>query len=204
MYFTYSQWIGVGLIILLICHEVRWHRQQVIKLKIEKEKGVNTRHVSDKVISYLITFKEKDPNFMFVSNSEQGVLAITTLPAFEAAHRHLRNELAQGTFKIYDRIILKVVPTFTFSIDYRNQRLVHTGSIGLFEKFVCARVFKVIGVDLEKVSSRDRNYFIEGLFRRDERLYIPYCSKESANEEIYKKFGHVYLDQLNEMINQGV
>lgn len=138
-----------------------------------------------------------------VNKSQKGIWAITNYDSFDTKLIEvLRVAWARGASSMCQRVLVEVLPTFTFAENKASQFPAHTGEAKELENLMEHLVIATTSMSRLDVDRKHYEEVLSILAVRDPRLYIPFVSSESVSsiEEEYRKFGQTTLQQAEEVL----
>lgn len=134
-------------------------------------------------------------------NRINNVVAICSEEDFRSAYERYRKDVEEGKIKASERVVLKVLPTFTFWKSYGAQTMMHTGGSKDGETFAAPIFERILGVTAEEMDSLGdacKEKVMRSLIIEDGRLFVPFAGGVSEEQE--KFYGKKSLDDFREFL----
>ena len=114
--------------------------------------------------------------FYYNTDANRDVMAITTAEAFQAGLDLHKERVADGEAKVWDKVVVHALPTFTFASSEETLRPVHTGVQQYLERMIDAIVLDITKHDRVGLSKREYEDVLKTILIRDRRLFVPYSN----------------------------
>jgi hypothetical protein len=219
--------LGLGATILL----GKVARSKFFAIKAQREKYTRFLRIARKIERIQKTVRCEGKPFLR-QNIVGGVIGIATDEDCQAAHTIFLKQVEGGAIKTYHRIILKVLPTFTFYTSTKFARVVHVGNQHHCDLIHYELATLIVGEDLDwyRQMYNDCNLgvstiggfdsfkqlrgspSIDGLFadlfenyKEDGTLFVPFAGgNDEENEENMKLYGKETLQSAQEYLRAKV
>lgn len=180
--------IGLSMLFVASVHVV--HSRTLGRIKRRK-----IRHMTEALKAVGVRFRV---------NTDSNVTAICTGEDFQDTLFVYMTNVDKEIIKRWEKVVLKVVPTFTFAGDDGSLRPVHTGSRQDLVEIGKMLVEKVTSMSTEGLDPKELGELVSIIAVKDSRLFVPYAGKVSDPEADYKLYGQFTLDDAKEHLFQGV